>query len=503
VRFVLLFLALATAAIAAEAHKPLPALTAAELSNPAKAGALAVSLTNAPDGTAWLSWVERGRGAELLLRFSTFDAAAKSWSPALAIAQGTDWSVDAADAPTLALGVNGRVTAAWLVKVPAAGAHAHHDGARAMVSQSLDAGKTWSRPVPLTKESTSMEFVSLTALADGRVLAAWLDGRALQRGGKTQQLFARIVGSAGVDTLIDPSVCDCCPTALTSFLDGSAVLAYRGRSSEELRDIRVARFRNGTWSETRALNNDEWRIAGCPVNGPQLASDGGRISAAWFTAADNDPRVLVSFSPDAGARFLMPLRLDTVKPAGRVDTLLLRDAAMLVSWVGADGAILLRRVSPEFTLSQSLVVAPAAAGRAKAVARLALARDYTGGKESAQIIVAFAEEGGAAGVRTLLVNVPEGELLEAERDCDCGPTAEQLQGFSIRGTFEQVRAADGSVRVAHPEMPGIFAAGTREFKVAPNVLAGLQEGRTFLGRIDRRNGEWWLFDVRLIATPQR
>ncbi|HUR59465.1 MAG TPA: sialidase family protein, partial [Opitutaceae bacterium] len=410
-RFVLTSLALVAGAFAADPAKPMPALTAVELSHPAGAGAFAVSLAHAPDGSVWLSWVERGRGTEMQLRFAAYDAAAKMWSTARTIAQGGDWSVDASDAPSLALGAGGRAMALWMTRAE------HHAGARAMISQSLDAGKTWSRPAPLTKESMAMEFVSLAALADGRVLAAWLDGRAHQKSGRTQ-LFARIVGSSEADSLIDPSVCDCCPTTLTSFLDGSAVLAYRGRSSDEVRDIRVARFRQGAWSETRVLNHDEWRVAGCPVNGPALASDGGRVAAAWFTAADNDPRVLVSFSPDAGARFLMPLRLDTAKPAGRVDSLLLRDAAMLVSWVGADGAILVRRVSPEFTVSQSLTVAPAAAGRTKTWTRLALARDYTGDKEPAHIVVAFAQDGSEAGVRTFLLNVREGELVEAERDCD-------------------------------------------------------------------------------------
>ena len=36
--------------------------------------------------------------------------------------------------------------------------------------------------------------------------------------------------------------------------------------------------------------------------GPRLAADGPRMGAAWFTAADDEPRVLVSTSPDAGTR---------------------------------------------------------------------------------------------------------------------------------------------------------------------------------------------------------
>jgi hypothetical protein len=102
--------------------------------------------------------------------------------------------------------------------------------------------------------------------------------------------------------------------------------------------------------------------------------------------------------------------------------------------------------------------------------------------------------------------VPEGALLEAEKNCDCAPTAEELRGFPIRGTVIKtpVASAPGanSIRAAHVEVPGIFAEGTREFKIAPELLAQLTPGRQFLGRVERREGEWWLFDVRLLATPK-
>lgn len=509
VRFAVALICLATYAHSADVARPAPApaLAADELPNPAAPGATGPSLATGPDGRVWLSWLERGPGAETALRFSLFDASTKRWSPARNVGRGSNWFVNWADFPALSPGPEGHVTAVWFVNNPAAprGAAAHgHDGPgyRAMISRTADAGETWSAPIPLTRESTSVEFVSLATLADGRVLAAWLDGRAKQGGGKSQQLYARVLGSTEPDTLVDSSVCDCCSTTLTSFLDGSALLAYRGRTNDEVRDIRVARFRSGGWEEPRALNHDDWRIAGCPVNGPQIASDGGRVAAAWFTAADNDPRVLISFSPDAGARFLMPLRLDTAKPAGRVDTLLLRDAAMLASWVSADGAVVMRRVSPDFVLGESLQLAPAAPGRMKSVTRMALVRDFAGGMISAQLLVAFVEEGAAAGVRTLLVSVPEGELLAAEKNCDCSPTAEQLQGFAIRGTMVEARPVDGFVRVRHPELPGIFSAGTHDFKVARDTIASNQSGRSFLGRIEQRAGAWWLFDVRFIATPQ-
>ncbi len=509
---------------AAEAPAISTTATAAPSSAP---GASGPSLVASPEGVMWLTWLEK-TGHTTALRFATLEPSKAHWSPAATIASGTNWFVNWADFPALTVGPGGRATAVWFVNNPApaapaaaAASHDHHGpGYRAFISHTTDAGRTWSAPAPLTRDSDSVEFVSLATLADGRVLAAWLDGRAkktglpadssakalataeapAKAGGKAQQLFARIIGASGPDTLVDDSVCDCCQTSLTAFPDGTALLTYRARRDGEVRDIHVTRFRGTEWDESRTLNSDDWRIAGCPVNGPQLVSDGGRVAVSWFTGADNDPRVLTSFSPDAGARFLMPLRLTEGKTLGRTATTLLHDGAILVTFVDADGALWLRRVTPDFAATEPVRLATAEPGRIKGFPRVALRRDYAGGKDPAKMIVAFTREG-VAGLTTLEVSVPEGDLLEAEKNCDCAPTADQLEGFPIRGSILSAEHDAGTLRVKHFEVPGIFTAGDREFIVSAETLARSdQAGRQFLGRIEKRNGAWTLFDVRFIAS---
>jgi hypothetical protein len=495
--------------VAAFAATPLPQITATDLVPPTTAaGASGSSLSLSAEGVAWLTWLEPD-GDGMALRYATLAPGAKRWSAAGTIAHGRNWFVNWADFPALTAGAAGQATAVWFVHNPPAVAnttptadHDHHGpGYHAQFSRTTDGGRTWSPPAPLTRESDSVEFVSLATLADGRVLAAWLDGRAKKRGGKTQQLYARLLEDSGPDRLVDPSVCDCCQTSLTAFPDGTALLAYRGRTADEIRDIRVTRYRAPSWDEPRGLSADEWRINACPVNGPHLTSDGGRVAAAWFTAADNDPRVLVSFSPDAGRRFLMPLRLSETKPAGRVATVLLRDGAIIVTWVDVAGALWLRRVTPDFAATEPVLLAPAAPGRIKGFPRVALVRDYLGGKEPAQFLVSYTAEGTPA-LRTLLVTVPEGDLLESERNCDCAPTPDQLRGFSLRGIIQGAKQDPATLQIRHFEVPGVFAEGVREFRVAPD-LAGhaVHVGRQFLGRIEKRQDAWWLFDVRLIVGP--
>jgi len=511
-KLLLLPLLLAAALLAAE-EKPAPPTTFIDVASPAGPRALGASITTAVDGTIWLTWVEaaaenlaaaaakKNSGAHHhtpapatsdapatppnTLRFATFTPSTNTWSPARTLAARSDIPLSSADFPQLVLDGRGTATAVWTDG---------HGGA--LVSSSADRGTTWSPPVPWSLVSPEVEKFTFTRLADGRVLAAWLDGRTKKSGDPKhpQRLYARILHDSSPDTLVDSSVCDCCQTTLTAFPDGGALLAYRGRTDTEVRDIRTARFRGASWDDPRPLNNDDWRIAACPINGPRLASDGGRVAAAWFTAADNDPRVLASFSPDAGTRFLMPLRLDRGKPVGHVDTLILRDGALLVTWLETDGSLWLRRVTPDFALDEPVALAPAGTVPTKANPRLALVRDFAGGTSSVQFLATFATE---SALRTLLVTVPEGELLIAKANCDCAATPEQLVGYGLRGAVAALSPDRGTVHVVHDEIPGLLFAGTHEFHADAATLAAVQLGRRLFGRIDQRDGKWWLFDVRL------
>jgi hypothetical protein len=478
-------------------EKPAPAITFEELAPPTESGALGASLATAPDGKVWLSWLEAAGLDVHVLRLAAIDAGRKKWMTPVTIMKGTGLftSFDAvADFPSLTLGKDDRATAViyWHNA-------AHNIEHRAAITQTEDGGKTWGEPEPMANSMDS-ESVALATLADGRTLATWLDGReSMLKPNLEQQLFARVLGESGPEILIDKSVTDFFPPALTAFPDGGALLAYHRRTDDNLTTIRTARFTGHAWEATKPLDNDIGRAGGL-----RLASDGGRVAAAWFSASNNEPRVLASFSPDAGARFLHPLRIDNGKPAGPVDTLILHDGALVVTWLESDGSMWLRRVTPDFSADQSVRLAPPDATIANPVLRtarprLALLRDYAGGKTSAQFIVASATSI-AAPLRTFLVTVPEGELLDAEKNCECSPTPEQLLGFTMRGTIIAVAASQGTVRVRHDEVPGVLAAGLHEFSVSPDVAAMVAVGRQFLGRIERRDGAWRLFDVRLFIA---
>ena len=482
----------------AVAAKPAPPITVAEVGSPAPAGSVGSALIRAPDGVVWLSWVQPGADRENLLRLARFDPATTAWSRGTTIRRGPDVTTSAMDFPQVAVDGRGQLLALWTDG---------HGGAAYAVSR--DAARTWDVSKSWVHEAGGVEKFAFHLLADGRILAVWLDARGHPGGAGMQRLYGRILPAdlSGLaeapDILLDPAVCDCCQTAVAAFPDGGALVAYRGRTADEVRDIRTVRLHGGAWEEPRPLNHDDWHIAACPMNGPRVMTDGGRVAVGWFTAAGDDPRVLATYSPDAGARFLAPLRVDAGHPVGHVETVLLHDGAILIVWVEADGSLWLRRITPDFSLTNPVRLAGAGEAATKGIPRAALWRDYAGGRSSAEVLVAFTRAGARPGIATLRVTVPEGELLEAERDCDCAPTAEQLQGYPVRGTIAAPPHASGTVRVDLAETPGLFAAGPRELRLATGTPATLAPGREFLGRVRERDGAWWLYDLRLLAEPAK
>jgi hypothetical protein len=468
------------------------------VSAPAAPGASSGSFASGSDGVVWFSWIEPATAkGEQVLKFSSFDRSASRWTAPRTIAQGKDFPIDGAHTPTLIAQPKGHMTAAW----PA--------GTRVLISQSRDAGATWSPPQPLTRESDSVEFASLQPLADGNLLAAWLDGRAKKALG-SQQLFSRVVGSTMPDTLVDPNVCDCCPTALAAFPDGSALLAYRGRDAEGVRDIVTARYVDGQWEKARERSRDRWIIEGCPVNGPRLAVDGPRVAKVWFTAAYDQPCVLVASSSDAGSVYTRSMRADLGKPLGRPDVMMLRDGSQLIVWLEQGGTangsetagLYLRRFSAAGATQIPTQLAAIGDVRSAGHPRIALVKDFD--DTAAQFIVTFTRAGESSKVETLLVTLPEAELLaEADSNCACAPKGEELLGYPIRGRVVAADAATGILRVRHRAVPGLLRAGEAEFKVAANLLPIVKAGTEVLARIEQRDGVWTMFDVRLLGEPQR
>jgi hypothetical protein len=349
-----------------------PSMT--EIGAPAAAGSGEPFVFAAHDGLL-LSWLEPVPNTkETALRFAVYRDG--RWSAPRAVVQRADFFVNWADFPSIVEDANGALFAHWLQK---SGNNAYaYD---VWVAISKDSGRTWGAPLLLNRDGKKGEhgFVTLAPLPRGGVGATWLDGRNMVEGKEEGDMTLRYAtidaaGTVSSGVQLDSRTCECCTTGM-AMVRSRPVIAYRDRSPEEARDIAVVRQTANGWSKPRLLHADGWKIAGCPVNGPQLDARGNRVAAAWFTAAAERARAYVAFSDDAGATFGPPVVVDDGKPLGRMDVAMLDAGTAIVTWSEqtASGAELrARRVPRNGTPGPSVKVADSSTARAAGFARVAV-----------------------------------------------------------------------------------------------------------------------------------
>lgn len=319
-----LFAAVLLAAVSASAAE------VREIDSPAGPGSLAPGITGLDAERLILTWLEPGGGGHAL-NFAVLDG--DGFGPARTIASGEDWFANWADTPGLFVLPGGDWVAHWLVK-SGSSTYAYD----VFSARSSNSGATWSKPVSPHRDGTQTEhgFVSYFAQSDSSAGLVWLDGRRMAGVGDDGAMTLRsavLSGNGGLsdEALLDERVCDCCQTASAMTSEGPVVV-YRDRSEEEIRDHYVVRRTQEGWGEPRRLHADNWRIGGCPVNGPAMVADGERVAVAWFTMPEGKPRVHVATSGDSGRSFELADSLGEGSALGRVD-LALSDSGFVLSWV--------------------------------------------------------------------------------------------------------------------------------------------------------------------------
>ena len=349
-----------------------------------------------------LSWVERS-GETATLRFS--DRTDTGWTEAQTVASGANWFVNWADVPSVIPLAHESMAAHWLQK-SAVSTYAYD----VRLSFSRDRGRTWAPSVTPHHDGTRTEhgFASLFPMAGQGLGLVWLDGRQMKEG-EHQGMDAGSMtvrgamfapdGNQASEMLIDDRVCECCPLATAITADGP-IVAYRNRTTDEIRDIYISRMVGGMWTEPRAVHNDNWRIAACPVNGPALSANGRDVAIAWFTAVGNEGHVYAAFSSDSGATFGPPVRIDDVGAVGRVDVELLVDGSAAVTWIEfaeQHSEFRIRRAERSGAKSASLAVSGIAAGRSSGYPRLA--------RRGNELVFAWVETGEKPRVRTAVAQL--------------------------------------------------------------------------------------------------
>ena len=330
-------------------------------------GSMAPDLVATADGRLLLSWLSKIEGRRNALQFASYTDAGGWQSQPRTIAVGHSLVANWADTPHLLVTPDGAMWAQWLQAN--ASAPSAYDVA---LARSRDGGMTWPQITRINQESagTYSGFVALWPAAADRLGIAWLDGSgkaAGDHGGHGEgdmQLRANAYDkdlTAGTASTLDLRSCDCCQTDAAMTARGP-ILVWRGRSEAEIRDIMVARLDSAGWTAPRPVHADNWKIAGCPVNGPAIAAAGEQAVVAWYSEGDGAPAVRIARSSDAGDSFAAPVVVARGKDVlGRVDAAIDGDQAW-VAWLREDErqqTLMLARYSADLGKElQRLEVAP-------------------------------------------------------------------------------------------------------------------------------------------------
>jgi hypothetical protein len=296
-----------------------------------------------------LSWMEQDDDGASLHYAKLEDG---TWSDANVVVDGVDMFVNWADMPSVQPLGTGRLAAHWL-QMSADMTYAYD----VMFAQSADDGQSWSEPIRPHSDGTETEHGFVSMFSDGnRTGLIWLDGRKMVNEVTDDPVASGMtLRAASVDEnqnveqeqLVDELICDCCQTDIAIASSGP-VAVYRDRSSAEIRDIYVTRYVDGQWLTGKPVASDNWKIPGCPVNGPSIVADGSFVAVAWFTGSGGRPVVRLSVSDDSGETFGEPLDVADGSVLGRVGLVHLGKGAVAVSWLqsGADGShdVVVRRI---------------------------------------------------------------------------------------------------------------------------------------------------------------
>ncbi len=346
-----------------------PALQTIE--SPAGSNASLPYLVKGDDDLLYMSWIEKRDSGWIDLKYSVQKE--DIWQTPEVIASGNDWFVNWADYPMMAVDKQGNMIAHFLAK-SSSGTYSYDVN---VVYKPV--GGEWSEPIIPHDDGTPTEhgFVTMLPKNDGTFLLSWLDGRNTGGGdhdsGDHGGGGAMTIRTATLDMMgnltqkaeLDSRVCDCCQTG-GAMTPGGPVIVYRDRSEEEMRDMSFVRLVDNKWTESKAVNSDGWKIAGCPVNGPRIAAYENTTATAWFTAAEGIAKVKVAFMDDSGESFQEPIIVDDSVSVGRVDIVMIDNQSAYVSWLDLEGEtplIKFRKVSKNGSMNDPIIVSETSASR--------------------------------------------------------------------------------------------------------------------------------------------
>jgi hypothetical protein len=171
----------------------------------------------------------------------------------------------------------------------------------------------------LPTDTSYSGFPSLGLAPNGDIYAVWLDGREKTASGTFDVYLSRSTDNGltfDKNVKVASMSCPCCRPTLAFGPNGKVYVAYRhvyaDGAEDNLRDMAVATSDDfgEHFKDSVRVNQDHWRILGCPESGPVMAVQNGRLLIVWYSAGEKHPGLRLAQSKDGGASFLPPFAVD-------------------------------------------------------------------------------------------------------------------------------------------------------------------------------------------------
>jgi hypothetical protein len=255
------------------------------------ATARTVYLTLDPSGKPVIAWTEEEDHTETPnFYYATWDPGQNIFDQKIKAPTPTGISLRDESMPKIAFNGKGQVYALYALNIP--GMENHYASAIKYIS-SPGAGKTWSAPGFVerdTSRNSSHSYFDVCRLNDGTIAVCWL-GNSNGKGRpllftKTDSL-GRFLPKGKYERIVDSFACQCCRTAIFANDTGEVDIAFRALRPGNIRDIYLSTSPdNGkTFGPSRNFSKDNWKVNGCPENGPDIVSDKENIYLSWYSGA--------------------------------------------------------------------------------------------------------------------------------------------------------------------------------------------------------------------------
>ena len=280
-----------------------------------------------PNGEVFLSWTEEAEGEEgrnVFVATLGSDGRVSGEPRQMNDQPGEISSHGGENLAKFTVNLNGGVAGIWMKSLPE-----YHTGEMRFAHADSDAAFSAATTLNDDDRTVNHAFSTITTGPDGKVYAAWIDGRnRTSFEDDRQQMFMAVSEDGGrsysENHLVANGVCPCCRPNI-AFLDGGETLIVSHRfvtKPDNIRNHVVIRSTDGgqTFGDPVLISDDGWASSGCPHAGASMTADAlGQIHSVWWTGGrtDEEAGIYYTYSEDGGQSFL-PRQLITKASPKRV-----------------------------------------------------------------------------------------------------------------------------------------------------------------------------------------